>query len=193
MAHKYFVVGKLEGRRDLEVCKGGIRLAGNWKELYAQELSDYPKIADLLSDGDRLLDIAGLTRDEREAWKLKGQLSEAEIASVLKRQRKTVQALVERAEFKLKGLRQTLAEPKRTDRLLDGVGLARDDRKSRTIIGGASAQEHSLLSGPCSIPDCSLVHWFCSCGEWTGSTVLGEEGNRQEWIAHSVEAIYGDL
>lgn len=84
-------------------------LAGNWKELYAEELEAYPKIADLLSDGDRLLDIAGLTRDEREAWKLKGQLSDAEIASVLKRQRKTVQALIQRAEFKLKGLKETLA------------------------------------------------------------------------------------
>ena len=83
-------------------------LAGNWKELYADELERFPKIAELLSEGDRLLDIAGLTRDEREAWKLKGQMSLGEIASVLKRQKKTIQALVERAEFKLKGLQDTL-------------------------------------------------------------------------------------
>jgi len=83
-------------------------LAGNWRELYSEELGEYPRIAELLSDGDRLLDIAGLTRDEREAWKLKGQMSEAEIAAVLKRQKKTVQALIERAEFKLQGLKETL-------------------------------------------------------------------------------------
>jgi len=83
-------------------------MAENWKELYARELEEFPRIAELLSEGDRLLDIAGLTRDEREAWKLKGQMSEAEIASVLKRQKKTVQALVQRAEFKLKGLQESL-------------------------------------------------------------------------------------
>lgn len=80
----------------------------NWKELYAQELKDYPKIADLLSEPEKLFELAGLTRDEKEAWKLKGQLSEAEIASVLKRQRKTVKALVDRAEFKLQSLKEVL-------------------------------------------------------------------------------------
>lgn len=83
-------------------------MPSNWKELYAQELKDYPRIADLLSEPEKLLELAGLTRDEKEAWKLKGQLSEVEIASVLKRQRKTVKALLDRAEFKLQSLKETL-------------------------------------------------------------------------------------
>lgn len=142
-------------------------MPGNWKELYAEELKRWPKIAELLSDGDRLLDLAQLTRDEREAWKLKGLVSTQEIATLLKRQKKTVLELIRRAEFKLATLKESLAEP--------------EQKEVRTLVRSGQTSEHTLLSGPCSNPSCSLLHWFCSCGHWTGSTVLNAEANRQEW------------
>ena len=73
-----------------------------WKELYAEELSEHPKLAELLADPERILNLAKLSVEEKEVWKLRAGMTEAEIAEAMHRQVKTIRELLRRAEYKLK-------------------------------------------------------------------------------------------
>lgn len=79
----------------------------DWKKLYQEELKDNPHLAYLLNSKDgvrKILERARLSADETEAWKLKGYMSEHEVAQIMGRQLRTVKELLNRAEYKLKHL-----------------------------------------------------------------------------------------
>ena len=79
-------------------------MSSSWRELYAEELKMHPRIAALLEDPESVLLAARLSKEEEEVWKLRGGMTEAEVAQVMRRQVKTVRELLRRAEWKLRAL-----------------------------------------------------------------------------------------